>query len=549
MIVSAECSTGWEFEMSTNEGTGALEKALDVLEAIGSAAGGVTQAELATHLALPKTTLYRIIATLVDRGMIRRDPVRKVYRLGFRYLELVRNAYLMPDLVAAASFELRALRDLTGETSYLAVLDGNQVMSLERCDGAHTRRSAAALGQSKPVYCTGQGKAILAAMDQQTRDAVIKGLTLTPLTELTITDRRRLHTELQITRARGYAIDDEEIVMGVRCVAAAIRDNAGNVRGALSVAGPAYRLTLQRLELLGPELSEAARRVGAQLSESRVRVGDSDVEMVDCPWSFSGAFPRWSKDRNTLFWADTLAPAVRMLTADGERIFARLDSPVTAMELHRDGLLIAHAQGWSLFDFDGIEHPLPDWPGKTLMGLSAHSGGSLWACFATAGGSKVGELSPHSDLRSPWEFQEQITSLCWDEKGEALYATGPQSGTVYVMHPGSPTVRRLATLPKGSGRLSGLAIDREGGVWTTLRDGWSLVRFDEDGSIDRMIGLPIPGPTDLAFGGSTHDTLYITSARHDVPLEMLANAPASGHLFKIAVSQGGVVARETNWGG
>ena len=525
--------------MSSSEGTGALEKALDVLEAIGAAPRGVTQVELASRLALPKSTLYRILSSLVDRGMIRRDPVHKVYRLGFRYLELVRNAYLMPDLVAVASFELRALRDLTGETSYLAVLDGNQVRSLERCDGAHSTRSAAVLGQSKPVYCTGQGKAILAAMDEASRDAIIKGLTLTPLTELTITDRRRLHTELQITRARGYAIDDEEIVMGVRCVAAAIRDNAGTVRGALSVAGPAYRLTMARLELLGPELSEAARRVGAQLNESRVRLSDSDVEMVDCPWAFNGAFPRWSSERQTLFWADTLAPAIRVLTDEGDRIFARLDSPIVAMELHPQGLWVGHAQGWSLFDFEGREHPLPDWPGKTLKVLCAHPSGSMWACLATSTGCKLGELS-HGDLREGWEFQEPLTSMRWDDKGEALYAVGPQSGTVYVMSPGNPHVRRLASLPMGSGRLSGLALDQEGGVWTTLRDGWSLVRFDADGNIDRMIGLPVPGPTDLAFGGAGMATLYITSARHDVPMEMLSNAPASGRLFSLATQQCGL---------
>lgn len=533
--------------MGLSEGTGALEKALDVLVAVGAAPRGITQVELATRLSLTKSTLYRILSSLVDRGMIRRDPVHKVYRLGFRYLELVRNAYLMPDLVAAASFELRALRDLTGETSYLAVLDGNQVRSLERCDGAHTTRSAAALGQNKPVYCTGQGKAILAALDEESRDTILKGLPLTPLTELTITDRRRLNTEIQITRARGYAIDDEEIVMGVRCVAAAIRDNAGKIRGALSVAGPAYRLTMARLELLGPELREAARRVEAQLSESRVRLGDSDVEIIDCPWAFNGAFPLWATAHHALFWADTLAPTIRMLTADGERIFARLESPITAMQLHKQGLLVAHTHGWSLLDFGGQEHPLPDWPGKGLKILSADPSGNIWACLSSGSDYKLGELSHHGDFREHWEYHEPITSLCWDSSGESLYAIGPQSGTVYVMSPGNPHVRRLATLPMGSGRLSGLALDREGGVWTTLRDGWSLVRFDADGNIDRMIGLPVPGPTDLAFGGKDLQTLYITSARQDVPMEMLSNAPASGGLFSLKTQERGVGSATALW--
>ena len=92
-----------------------------------------------------------------------------------------------------------------------------------------------------------------------------------------------------------------------------------------------------------------------------------------------------------------------------------------------------------------------------------------------------------------------ISAFCWDADGQILYAVGPDTGSVYVMQFGSSSVRRLASLPKGSGRLSGLALDSEGGGWTTLRDGWSLVRLNVDGSRDRMIGLPVPSPTDLAF--------------------------------------------------
>ncbi|MCO8170863.1 SMP-30/gluconolactonase/LRE family protein [Pseudomonas sp. 21LCFQ02] len=535
--------------MSTaSEGTGALEKAMDVLEAVGSSPSGLSQSELAQNLGLPRTTLYRIIATLIERGMIRRDPVRKVYRLGFRYMELVRNAYLMPDLVAAASFELRALRDLTGETSYLAVLDGNQVMSLERCDGAHTQRSSASLGQSKPVYCTGQGKAILAAMDEQSREEILKGLTLTPLTPLTLVDRRRLNAELRITQVRGYAIDNEEIRMGVRCVAAAIRDSSGKVHGALSVAGPAYRLTLERLELLGPELAEAARRVGAQLSETTIKINDNELELVDGPWSFHGAFARWSEARQALFWADTLAPAIRIRDHQGDRVFARFDAPIHGLELHRNGLLVSHAHGWSLLDEQGKEQPLANWPGKQLLALASHPDGSLWASIKTASGCSLGELNPQGELRAAWQFQEPIGSFCWDAEGASVYAVGPETGTLFVMRRDAANVRRLASLPKGSGSPSGIALDAEGGVWTTLRDGWSLVRFGPDGALDRMIGLPVPGPIDLAFAGPDKDTLYITSSRHDLPMETLSNAPASGHLLRLDPELKGVTAHACHWG-
>ena len=223
-----------------SEGTASLDKALDVLDAVGNSPAGLSQAELAERLALPRTTLYRLLGTLVARGLLRRDPLRRVYCLGFRCFEYARSAYAMPDLVAAAGAELRALRDMTGETTYLATLDGLEVVSLERVDGAHSLRSQATLGQRKPLHCTSQGKAILAALPPKQRDALIKDITLSPQTPRTLTDRRRLQAELRLTATRGWSIDDEEIALGVRCCGAAIVDAQGQVRGAISVAGPGF---------------------------------------------------------------------------------------------------------------------------------------------------------------------------------------------------------------------------------------------------------------------------------------------------------------------
>lgn len=510
-----------------------MEKALDVLQAIGASASGISQAQLAEQVPLPRTTLYRIIATLIDRGMVRRDPTRKVYRLGFKYLEMVRNAYLEPDLVSSASEKLRALRDLTGETSYLAVLDGNQVLSLERCDGAHTQRSAASLGQGKPIYCTGQGKAILSALPPAARDEILKGLVLTPLTPLTITDRRRLLAELQITRTRGYALDDEEIRLGVRCVAAPIIDKQGHVRGALSVAGPAYRLTLERLSLLGPELAEAARRVGEQLRPDQAPQAATELGVVAAPWAFHGAFPRWHAGQKRLYWADTLAPAIHCWDGHTSRLVARLDLPIRGMELHPDGLLVAQVGGWSLIDWNGQEHPRQDLLGSRLLALASHPCGALWACAKTGNGCLIGELSAEGELRHGWTVAEQVSAFSWDASGRAVYALAPGSGNILMLNTGSINVRRLASLPRGGGRLGGLAVDSAGGVWTTQLDGWSLAHFDADGNLDRMVGLTVPTPTDLCIGGTDGKTLYITSARHSLQLEALASAPDAGCLLQM----------------
>lgn len=519
--------------MKNEENGGALEKALDVLEAIGNAPQGMDHTQLAEAVNLPRTTLYRVLGSLVARGMVRRDRTHKVYKLGFRYLELVRNAYLMPDLTAAASYELRTLRDLTGETAYLAVLDGNQVLSLERCEGAHSRRSAAALGQSKPLYCTSQGKAILSAMDEATRNKALKGVSWEALTPLTLTDRRRLNVELNITAQRGYAIDDEEIVLGVRCVGAPIVDAAGQVRGALSVAGPAFRLTLERLALIGPEVAEAARRVGAQLAPAETRVPDAAVCAVPGHWAFHGAFPHPSPDGLSLYWADTLAPSIHRLDGSGDRLFCTLESPIVGMLAQPQGLLVAHQQGWARVDTSGDIRPLEHWPGHGLQALCAHPDASLWGCLHTGSGTwHVGPVQGRPPGEPVWCFDEPVTALAWDAEGTQLYGIAPSSGTIYQMRSGAGQVRRFATLPKGSGKLSGLALDERGGVWTALRGGWSVVCFSLDGSLDRVIGMPVPCPTDIGFSADK-TRLYVTSSRDAFDAEALKTAPLSGQVFVI----------------
>ncbi|WP_434106028.1 IclR family transcriptional regulator domain-containing protein [Paraburkholderia caffeinilytica] len=525
--------------MSVGEGTASLDKALGVLDLIGAAPNGMSNAELLDQAGLPKTTLYRILATLVERGLVRRDQVRRVYRLGFRYLELVRNAYLMPDLVAAASVELRTLRDLTGETSYLAVLDGGTVLSLERCDGAHSQRSAATLGQSKPLHCTGQGKAILSRLPKDQCEALVKSITLDALTPHTITDRRRLQIELGITRSRGYAIDDEEIVLGVRCVAAPIVDTAGEVRGALSVAGPAYRLSLTRLELLGPELADAARRVGSQLTVSRYQSGVEEVEPVSDGWAFHGAFPVWSSMSRCLYWADALAPAVHCFDGKQDRIIARLDAPITAMLLRGDTLIVVHDGHYVRLEADGHVTRISDasvWTDPTINALCVDPQGGCWVALCAEGDTEcsLGVVDDEGRVRPHWRFSERIEAMTWAHDGVTAYAVAPDSGTLFMLRKGSPTVRRLASMPKGSGRLSGIALDEDGGLWTALKDGWTLVRFAADGSVDRLVSLPVAAPTGLAFvPDADGPALYVTSDRHLQSLESLTSAPWSGRLLKV----------------
>ncbi|KMZ13181.1 Transcriptional regulator, IclR family [Candidatus Burkholderia humilis] len=530
--------------MGIGDGTAALSKALSVLEMVGGTPDGMTNAELLERAGLPKTTLYRILATLIEHGLLRHDPTHRVYRLGFRYLELVRNSYLMPDLVVAATAELRALRDLTGETTYLAALDGHEVISLERCDGAHSQRSSDALGRSKPVYCTGQGKAILLRMPRDERDALLRNVTMTALTPRTITDRRRLQVELRITATRGYAIDDEEIVLGVRCVAASIVGGEGRVRGAISVAGPAYRMSMPRLELLGPELAEAARRVGAQLDSGSRAIDNEEVAAATSSWAFHGAFPVWWPQHGAFYWADTLAPALHALSIDtqigrgDDRVVCQLDAPITGLQMRPEGLLIVQPGRHLILAADDTltthEGGSVLWSDPDVTLLCTDGEGHTWAWFERGGRGNLGIIDDTERSKAVWKFDERIDSMTWSADGETAFAAA--SGTLYMLRRGSSSVRRFATMPPGSGQLSGLALDDRGGLWTALLGGWSLMRFSADGTLERIVSLPVAAPIGLTFLRNTqgHAALYITSDRNHQPIESLTSAPLSGHLLRLS---------------
>ena len=317
---------------------------------------------------------------------LRHDPLRQLYALGFRCFEMARQVQATPDLVVAAAAELRALRDLTGETTYLAALDGHEVISLDRHDGAHSQRSAASLGQRKPVYCTSQGKAILSVMPADERNALLRELTLKPLTPSTLTDRRRLLADLKTTAARGWSMADEEIALGVRCVGAPVVDTQGQVRGAISVAAPAWRFTRERIALLGPDVADAARRIGAQLRGATPAADGSPVKAVAGPWAFEGNHPLWHAARQRLYWCDVLAPSLRVCAEGQDTQLAAIDTPVRALLLQGEDVLLVHEGGVLRVTATGQHAPLSAWPQGTVLAACQGAAGSLWAAFRPASG-------------------------------------------------------------------------------------------------------------------------------------------------------------------
>jgi len=213
-----------------------LDRALSILDVLRFSDHALALGEVAARAGLPKSTTHRLLATLERRGFAARDTETGAYRLGLKHVTPV-----------GAGPEIRAvLQDLarrSGETANLGALVGREVLYVDRADSPQALRWQLGVGSRVPVYCSALGKAILSSFPTSQIGQHLPR-TLKRITPSTVTERAALLTELETTRARGYALDEEEFMEGVRCVAVPVLATTGHeVRAALSLAGPAFRLT------------------------------------------------------------------------------------------------------------------------------------------------------------------------------------------------------------------------------------------------------------------------------------------------------------------
>lgn len=219
--------------------TPAVMRALDILELFVDGAR-LSGAEVMRRTGLPRTTVFELINTLAARGYIERDELGG-YTLGARTLTLG-NAYAARyDLVGESGACARSVAQRTGETSSVAILEGNEVFYLAKVEGREVLALISSVGKRAPANATGLGKALLAGLSRDEVDALWPDGALPALTEHTITGLPELQAELDATRARGYALEREESGPGVACVAAPIRDIAGRVPAAVSISVPLAR--------------------------------------------------------------------------------------------------------------------------------------------------------------------------------------------------------------------------------------------------------------------------------------------------------------------
>lgn len=258
---------------NTNE-IQSVSRALRVLELLADEPGELGITELSRRLDVHKATASRLVATLSDRGMVERDPSTDKLRLGFGLFRLAGAAATGLDLVGRARPVLESLARATGETVNLAVLDSDAVVNIDQIAGSRQIVSVSWVGRRTPLHCTSNGKVLLAHLPEPERERFLAG-PLERLTPNTITGPDRLREQIEEVPSRGYAFTVEELEVGLNAVAAPVRGADGDVVAAISVAGPAFRMTPERIPELGRLAVtagvEASRRLG--YTERRYSVG------------------------------------------------------------------------------------------------------------------------------------------------------------------------------------------------------------------------------------------------------------------------------------
>jgi IclR family transcriptional regulator, acetate operon repressor len=244
-------------------GVQSVERAFTLLEVLAGAGGELSLSEIAAESGLPLPTIHRLIRTLVDRGYVRQLASRR-YTLGPRLISLGESA--SGRLTGWARPWLTSLVEELGETANFGTLDGDRATYIAQVPSRHSMRMFTEVGRRVHLHCTGVGKALLAQLDDKEVDALVRRTGLPAETTYSITDPDVLAGELRKIREQGFAVDDGEQEIGVRCVAVPVLGISTGF--AISVSGPTARMNDELIDRAVPLLKSVARGLAADLAST-----------------------------------------------------------------------------------------------------------------------------------------------------------------------------------------------------------------------------------------------------------------------------------------
>lgn len=242
-----------------------LCRALSILNEIAEDDQGMTMTDIAACTGLPMSTTHRLLTTLQHERYVRYDNDQSLWKMGVQAF-IIGNAFVSSrDVIATSRPFMAALMEKSGETTNLAVIDQGECIYLAQVECRQMMRVQAKPGSRVPIHSSAVGKALLAAMPDEKARKFIKMREFERATDNTVIEQRALCTEVEEARENGYARDDEEHSVGLRCVASAIFDEFGEPIAAVSLSGPRARVGDERFPVLGSMVKETAAKITAAM--------------------------------------------------------------------------------------------------------------------------------------------------------------------------------------------------------------------------------------------------------------------------------------------
>jgi DNA-binding IclR family transcriptional regulator len=248
----------------------ALERGLAILEHLTKSRYGLTLSQLTRHLALPKSSVHCLLLTFERHGYLYRDETSGRYRLGLRVCDLANTALEGIKLREQAGPFLSRLRTSTGLTGHMAILEGGEVVLIEKMESPKFRVNSW-IGKRMDLHCTALGKSLIAYLPDEQVEALVRSRGMLRHNENTIGSIRRLKQELEQVRKQGYSVDDEEEEINVRCIGAAILNSHNQAVAAISITGTIAEIDTHTRDRLIATVKETAAAIALELTKREER--------------------------------------------------------------------------------------------------------------------------------------------------------------------------------------------------------------------------------------------------------------------------------------
>lgn len=241
-----------------------VDRALDIIEQLSSSNTPLGPTKIAEQTNMDKSTVYRLLSTLLQRGYVDRRE-EGTYSIGPKLITLVSHYIGSLELQTEARPFLSELSTDLGLTTHLGVLDGYEVIYIEKLDTVQTKQLYSQIGDRAPAYCSSLGKCLLSCLSGDELAEAMVGCRFKPFTNKTITNLRMLRENLRLVRSRGWAVDDEESQAGHMCVAAPIYDYRGEIIAAVSASGTIEQIHKSYFPIVVEAVKKTAKAISARM--------------------------------------------------------------------------------------------------------------------------------------------------------------------------------------------------------------------------------------------------------------------------------------------